>query len=105
LSTNLNSINYETKFLHVYAVTPPPVPSETAKPAVSEKPAAAPNPATKKVTNLDNEQEFRDLELSNMRRTIAKRLTQSKVGFLKFNVIKVKFELLFIFIDRNSACL
>ena len=67
------------------------------KPAVSEKPAAAvPKPATKKVTNLDNEQEFIDLELSNMRRTIAKRLTQSKVGFLKFNVIKVKFKLLFI---------
>jgi len=37
------------------------------------------------VTNLDNEQEFLDLELSNMKRTIAKRLPQSNVGFLKFH--------------------
>ncbi|KAI9555862.1 hypothetical protein GHT06_018379 [Daphnia sinensis] len=34
----------------------------------------------KKIQNLTHEQEYQDLELSNMRRTIAKRLTASKTG-------------------------
>ena len=53
----------------------------------SKKPAVA--KATVKVQNLTHEQEYQDLELSSMRRTIAKRLTASKV--CRFQRIKPQF--------------
>lgn len=57
--------------------------SPVAKPIISSKTAVAEpktaKPATVKVQNLTHEQEYQDLELSSMRRTIAKRLTASKV--------------------------
>ena len=50
----------------------------------SEKQPASKSASTvKTVQNLMNEQEYQDLELSSMRRTIAKRLTASKVNILK----------------------
>jgi pyruvate/2-oxoglutarate dehydrogenase complex dihydrolipoamide acyltransferase (E2) component len=54
---------------------------EPKKPAVAK--------ATVKVQNLTHEQEYQDLELSSMRRTIAKRLTASKV--CRFQRIKAQF--------------
>jgi|ERR1712136_160073 len=55
---------------------PSPVPI-IDKPSKNDmKPKAAVN----KVQNFDNEQEYQDIELTSMRRTIAKRLTQSKTG-------------------------
>lgn len=47
---------------------------------VELKQKAVSKSAVKTVQNLTNEQEFQDLELSSMRRTIAKRLTASKVS-------------------------
>ena len=59
---------------------PSPVPI-IDKPSKNDmKPKAAVN----KVQNFDNEQEYQDIELTSMRRTIAKRLTQSKVKWMMF---------------------
>lgn len=55
----------------------PPPSAEVPKPETPRKPSKAPHQNTK-VQSED--QEFQDLELSSMRRTIAKRLTESKTG-------------------------
>jgi len=72
-----------------FIVSPIEKPIISSKTAVVEpkKPAVA--KATVKVQNLTHEQEYQDLELSSMRRTIAKRLTASKV--CRFQRIKAQF--------------
>lgn len=63
----------------VSLVLPPP---PSSSPAAGKTPGAdtIPKVAVKKVQNFDSEQEYQDIELTSMRRTIAKRLTQSKTG-------------------------
>ncbi|KAK4025102.1 hypothetical protein OUZ56_010605 [Daphnia magna] len=73
---------------HIQKENLKPVPiSSAAEPKISSK-AIVTEPqksdlqkgTTKKIQNLTHEQEYQDLELSSMRRTIAKRLTASKTG-------------------------
>ncbi|EFX90186.1 hypothetical protein DAPPUDRAFT_299977 [Daphnia pulex] len=81
---------------HIQKENLKPVPiSPVAKPIISSKtvvtePKTA-KPATVKVQNLTHEQEYQDLELSSMRRTIAKRLTASKTGIAHaYNTVSCK---------------
>ena len=71
-----------TEFIYIYfflvvAVSKPIISPITSVGKQSVVPKVA---TTKKVQNLLHEQEYQDLELSSMRRTIAKRLTASKVS-------------------------
>ena len=62
-----------------YLVVLPPPPSPTTADKASDA-GSKPKAPARKVQNFDNEQEYQDIELTSMRRTIAKRLTQSKVN-------------------------
>ena len=72
-----------TEFIYIFffclvvAVSKPIISPITSVGKQSVVPKVA---TTKKVQNLLHEQEYQDLELSSMRRTIAKRLTASKVS-------------------------
>jgi len=58
----------------------------------------------KKVQNVDNEQEYQDIDLTSMRRTIAKRLTQSKTGIAHaYNTIDCKMDSLMAFRKECKA--
>ena len=64
--------------LYIVVLPPPPSLPDTGKAPVTDKTTKT---VVKKVQNVDNEQEYQDIDLTSMRRTIAKRLTQSKVNF------------------------
>jgi len=67
------------KNLQPISLVLPPPPSPTTADKASDA-GSKPKAPARKVQNFDNEQEYQDIELTSMRRTIAKRLTQSKTG-------------------------
>ena len=65
-------------FLLYKVVSTKPAAISIMPPAVALKPSST-KTTQQKLKNLSDEQTFQDFDLSSMRRTIAKRLTQSKV--------------------------
>jgi len=87
--------------LYIVVLPPPPSLPDTGKAPVTDKTTKT---VVKKVQNVDNEQEYQDIDLTSMRRTIAKRLTQSKTGIAHaYNTIDCKMDSLMAFRKECKA--